>query len=44
MNEYETFQHWLDEQAEQEITTEQILQKYGLTMEKALQQARTYKN
>lgn len=44
MNEYEALQHWLDEEADKDISTEIILQEHGLTMKTALQQARTYKN
>ena len=35
MNEYEELHRWLDEQAEDDISTEELLQEYGLTIERA---------
>lgn len=43
MNEYEELQHWLDEEAENDISTEELLREYGLTMEEASEQADLYK-
>lgn len=44
MNEYEELHRWLDEEAEHNISTEEMLQEYGLTMETAPKQADLYKN
>ena len=44
MNEYEELQRWLDEEAEHDISTEEMLQEYGLTMETVPKQADLYKN
>ena len=43
MNEYEELHRWLDEQAENDISTEELLQEYGLTMEEASEQADLYR-
>lgn len=43
MNEYEELHRWLDEQSEDDISTEEILHEYRLTMEKASEQADLYK-
>lgn len=44
MNEYEELQRWLDEEAENDISTEELLQEYGLTTETASEQADLYSN
>ncbi|MDE6834551.1 MAG: hypothetical protein K2J39_09965 [Ruminococcus sp.] len=43
MNEYEELHRWLDEQAEDDTSTEELLQEYGLTMEEASEQADLYR-
>ncbi|MDE6034849.1 MAG: hypothetical protein K2G36_02955 [Ruminococcus sp.] len=43
MNEYEELHRWLDEQAENDISTEELLQEYGLTIENASEQADLYR-
>ncbi|MCM1315790.1 MAG: hypothetical protein NC205_08445 [Prevotella sp.] len=43
MNKYEELHRWLDEKAENDISTEEILQEYGLTMEDASEQADLYR-
>ena len=43
MNEYEELHRWLYEQAENDISTEELLQEYGLTIENASEQADLYR-
>lgn len=43
MNEYEKLQHWLDEESENDISTEELLQEEGLTSKEALEYAELYR-
>ena len=43
MNEYEELQHWLDEESENYISTEELLQEQGLTFKEALKRADLYR-
>lgn len=43
MNEYEKLQHWLDEESENDISTEELLQEQSFTVKEALEYAELYR-